>query len=193
MLLALPLVSVLWVTLGLPILTDVTSATASNRRDRSVFVDGTGSPNGGSKGSDAAATVSLASFSPAVVRSIAEHRAAKAHHRRAPLRPRRTRTHTTHRHGSNPLSEGPLTPAIAPLDASQLARDLTASASSSASTSPHLRLHLPLRLRLHHLLLRHLRPRLLPHRPLRLRRSRSATRRTAPPSPRAPSSGSRSR
>ena len=68
---ALPLVAVLWVTIGLPILSSETSGSVSNRRSRDVVFQADGSGSGGSKhGDQASATVSFATFSPDVLHAV---------------------------------------------------------------------------------------------------------------------------
>src|SRR5436309_5669654 len=66
--LALPLVALLWVTIGLPILSNVTSASAGDRRSRNGYLQGAG--QAGKSGSQAGETVSVATFSQAVLQTI---------------------------------------------------------------------------------------------------------------------------
>ena len=51
-LLALPLVAFLWVTIGLPILSEATTASASDLRARDAFLHAQGSGSGGSRVED---------------------------------------------------------------------------------------------------------------------------------------------
>src|SRR5919204_644143 len=70
-LLALPLVAVLWVTIGLPILSDATTSTVTDRRARDAFFQPQGSGSGGSRGGgNGSQTIALATFSQAVLRSV---------------------------------------------------------------------------------------------------------------------------
>jgi len=48
---ALPLVAILWVTIGLPIISTATGSTFSNRRARNLVFLGGGGPGGHSRGS----------------------------------------------------------------------------------------------------------------------------------------------
>src|SRR5690242_17772193 len=69
-LLALPLVALLWITIGLPMLSDATTASASDLRTRETFLHGLGSAAGGSRsGDEPSQTVAVATFSPAALRS----------------------------------------------------------------------------------------------------------------------------
>ena len=68
---ALPLVAVLWVTIGLPILSSETSASVSNRRSRDVVFEADGSGSRGSgHGDQGSQTVSVATFSPDVLHAV---------------------------------------------------------------------------------------------------------------------------
>ena len=69
--LALPLVGVLWVTIGLPILGEVTTASATDRRARDAFLRGFGPQAPGSHGGQGVdgASVSFTAFAPAVLRA----------------------------------------------------------------------------------------------------------------------------
>src|SRR5438094_448923 len=71
-LLALPLVAFLWITIGLPILSNATSASASDLRSHNAFFRGSGAgASGGSRGENGASqTVSFTTFSQAVLRSV---------------------------------------------------------------------------------------------------------------------------
>jgi len=69
-LLALPLVAVLWVTIGLPMLSEATTASASDRRARDAFFYAQGSGSGGSGGDNPSQTVGVTTFSHAVLRSV---------------------------------------------------------------------------------------------------------------------------
>src|SRR5436190_1798499 len=62
--LALPIVAVLWVTIGLPIISTATTASASNRRARDLVFQN------GSSGDSHAGAVSVSTFLPAVLHSV---------------------------------------------------------------------------------------------------------------------------
>src|ERR1051326_6258654 len=69
-LLALPLVAFLWITIGLPMLSDATAASASDRRAREAFLHDGGSGSGGRRSSySPSQAVGVTTFSPAALRS----------------------------------------------------------------------------------------------------------------------------
>src|SRR6266516_2757398 len=123
-LLALPLVGVLWVTIGLPILSDATTGAVSNRRARDVSFTSSGSPNGSGKSGDSgSATVALTTFAPDVLQAVGIHwgqssSSPQAPTGQAPARRRANRPSqpqlAARKTGPRGGSPGPITPALAP-------------------------------------------------------------------------------
>jgi hypothetical protein len=69
-LLALPLVAILWVTIGLPIISTATTASVSDRRARDVVFQGAFGSHSGSHHGSTAQTISVSTFLPAVLRAV---------------------------------------------------------------------------------------------------------------------------
>src|SRR6478609_4055608 len=109
-LLALPLVAILWVTIGLPIISTATTTSISDRRARDVVFRGGFGDHGSAHHGSTAQTISVSTFLPSVLRAVGINPDGTP-----VVRPRPVRPHRKHAHKAKPNPfDINVTPAILP-------------------------------------------------------------------------------